>query len=183
MQVGQQSADDARQHSPGKSGKRATGDAGRGVASHADRQQAADAASHAEQAGPAPANGGEHPFGEQAGCHHPGGQRARVQADGGIALPLLIAQEGDDVALDADDEGEESRRRRDPSASCISRRTPLIPYSPERRANAGRWGPCPSSIAELNARQRASYCVQNRGGPPRVISPRESCRFNGVIFT
>ena len=107
MQVGQQSADDARQHSAGKPDQRAAGDAGRRVAGDADRQQAADAAGHADQAGPAPADGGDHPFGVEAGRHHPGGQRARVQADGGIAQPQLVAQEGDDVALDADDEGEE----------------------------------------------------------------------------
>ena len=77
------------------------------VAGHADRQQAADAAGHADQAGPAPAEDGDHPFGVEPGRHHPGGQRARMQADGGITQPQLVAQKGDDVALDADDEGEE----------------------------------------------------------------------------
>ena len=93
MQVGQQSADDARQHSAGKSDERAAGDAEGGVAGHADRQQAADAAGHADQAGPAPAEGGDHPFGVEPGRHHPGGQRARMQADGRIAQPQFVAQE------------------------------------------------------------------------------------------
>ena len=62
MKVGQQPADDARQHSPGKSDERTAGDAGRGASGYADRQQAADAARHANQTGPAPAYGGNDPL-------------------------------------------------------------------------------------------------------------------------
>jgi hypothetical protein len=53
MQIGQQSADNARQHSAGKSDEGAPGDAGHRVAGKANRQ-ASDAADDAEQAGPAP---------------------------------------------------------------------------------------------------------------------------------
>ncbi len=107
MQVGQQSTNDAQQHSAGTSDKRAAGDAGRGVAGNADRQQVADAADEAEQARPTPADGGDYPFGECTGRYHPGGQRAEVQVDCCITQLQLIAQEGEDIALDADDEREE----------------------------------------------------------------------------
>jgi hypothetical protein len=68
-----------------------------------------------------------HPFGIKAGCHHPRGQCGRVQADGGIDPPQLIAQEGHDVALDVEDEGEEPAEIIGSSELTLLPRPPGLP--------------------------------------------------------
>ena len=123
MQVRQKPADNARNHAPGQSDKRATGDADYGAVGKADRQQAADAARDAEQAGPAPSDRRDDPFRVQSRSHHPGRERARVQADGGVAQPEFIAQERDYAALDVDDEGEEPAQQVSvPGQACPDQR-------------------------------------------------------------